>query len=136
MYCNNCGSKLEKEEVYCGNCGTKINQHIQVQENKIKLETNEEKKSANKLCIIAVILSVGSSVLLSIFNSNYKEIQKILSPILFLCKLTAIVIVIVTRVKYPNNVFAKVLMWILIIEIVSIILFSLFTMMVCNYFCS
>lgn len=107
----------------------------------IQIETPEEKRLGNKWSWISLIcfvggflINMGSPVLLGVldafFNVNNEMNEAIVtlsevaylicSGVSFLASIAALVIMIYVRVKYPQNVFGKVLMW------VYIVLFALY----------
>ena len=102
-------------------------------------ETPEDKKAAEKLCIISLIcMYAGPAVFGAMFygleylgESLGSEVVQYLSliPGILYCAswVAAIVLMIMARVKYPKNTFAKVLMWIYIgqaiLSVIAVILF-------------
>ena len=79
-----------------------------------------DKKAGNKFCIISLILLAVTGVIGSIdsYLSSYIDIPDSVTVILasfsVLCVIASIVFMIIARVKYRQNVFAKVLMWVYI----------------------
>ncbi len=92
-------------------------------------ETPEEKKNANRLCIISLVLYL-SPLIWGLFNSR---VSRLISGA---CSIAAIVLMIVARVKYPKNTFAKVLMWIyiafIILGVITLILAWIFLIEMIN----
>lgn len=92
-------------------------------------ETPEEKKNANRLCIISLVLYL-SPIIWGLFNSRGFGL------ISGACSIAAIVLMIVARVKYPKNTFAKVLMWIyiafFILGVITLILAWIFLIEIIN----
>lgn len=101
----------------------------------------EDKKKANRLCIISIILSfvlpVISSLALTftclamygdvanVMESGLADIYIVICGLCGITSLAGIILMIVARVKYPKSTFAKVLMWIyIVILILGIILFA------------
>ena len=80
---------------------------------KDKYISKEDNDKANMLCIIALLLYfVAPAVLGGLDVFLYKGTDGRffgISSISSLCGIAAIILVIVARVKYPNNTFAKVL---------------------------
>ena len=144
-YCNKCGNPIPEGAKFCTGCGNKL----QVTETKTTTNNNtpvdpEENKKANKLGIISVILYFGGPVLSYIFyiimyalttvsSSVYSEASTILYGLLTMvlgvlsigCRTTAYVFMIIMRVKYPNNTFGKVLMWVYIGLLITSIVFTI-----------
>lgn len=82
-------------------------------------ETPEEKKKANRLCLISAILLTLSFVtvlctfLIPSWDSSASEaVKNIAGFIVFGGGLVSLILMIVARSKYPKNHFAKILMWI------------------------
>ena len=142
MYCINCGTKIEDGNSFCTNCGTKVenveikkedtNNTTNVNSKKVSLETEEERKSAHTLCILSLVLYFGASIIGAIL-SLVAEPLAALSP---LSNLAGIVLMIVARVKYPNNTFAKVLMWVYISLIAISIILIVVIVVACTVACS
>ena len=124
-FCSECGNKLEEGSVFCTSCGNKLEEAPQVVNNAPQtadVESPEDKKKAHILCIISLILffapsvvNVGLSYLINTFSTAGLYTGYSLSG---LTSLVAIVLMIVARVKYPKNTFAKILMWIYIVLII------------------
>lgn len=101
----------------------------------------QNKKKANKLCWISLACAIGPWLLWMI-TDKLQELAGIGEVFRILCNianalsgigwLVAIVLMIYVRVKYPKNVFGKILMWLYIIVIILAILFFLFVMIMCS----
>ncbi len=108
----------------------------------------EENKRANILCVISLACEVVPmflngilSALLTVNGTWYvgdaqafmESIGSVLSGLLFIA---GIVLLIIVRVKYPKNVFGKVLMWVYIvigvIMLLLVIAAMVFLMVACN----
>lgn len=140
MNCYNCGNPLTGEEKMCSNCGafqSTVKQETVPVEVLLK-ETPEEKKKANMLCLISVILTVCPTIFVmitSVFNIKNNIITTIFGAITSVNNLAALVLMIVVRVKYPKNVFGKVLMWLYIITIVGGLILAIVFMISCAIMC-
>ena len=95
---------------------------------------DDETREANKLCIISLICYVVAPAIFGILSyiPGANIVSQILSTLAFL---TAIITMIICRVKYPNNKFGKVLMWVYIILTVIEFLFLLIAAVVLMAFC-
>lgn len=108
----------------------------------------EENKRANILCVISLACEVGpmflNGILSALLTVNgvwnvgdaqafMENIGGVLSGLLFIA---GIVLLIIVRVKYPKNVFGKVLMWVYIVIGVIMLLLMIaamvFLMVACN----
>lgn len=82
-------------------------------------ETPEDRHRAHILCFVSLGLLAGSwaigaisAVMLSRSEGDYADtIMELIYGVCGLCNLGAFVTMIVTRVKYPNSRFGKILMW-------------------------
>ena len=126
MKCKSCGKEVKKDSTFCSECGTKL------KEDNMKVEKlPDEKRIINSMsngtffCLLS---------LLSLFLSFFVRFAKIayLSRCYLLFSLTALVLCIYARVKYPRSTFAKVLLVIYIIFIVLIIAFIIFIIVACK----
>ena len=147
MKCNRCGEPLLTEDRFCTNCGTPIPtqpqmQTVQVNPNNMNNALADDNKKANTLCIISILCYMVIPVIvgaLTIFLSaltNDSSFTSLLSMISAPSRIAAFVLVIIARAKYPNNKFAKILMWVyisliiaafvLVIILVLLILFGVF----------
>ena len=146
MYCEKCGEKIKEGNFFCTNCGTpkKIINKVEVkEENKVEVAptvvvvnnaVDEDNKKANLLCTISVLLYfVGplAIFIIALFSSLIsRSLGSIISALSGATRIAAIVLMIVARVKYPNNTFAKVLMWIYIglaiLAAIFVVLFIVF----------
>lgn len=112
--------------------------------------TPEEKKQADKLCIVSMILMFAPMALMFIadiimgvlydtgvtdlyysLGSSY-AIESVLTFVVFGCGIAALVLMILVRVKYPQSVFGKVLMWLYIALAVLLVIFIAVTIMACG----
>lgn len=108
-----------------------------------KGETREEKKAAEKMCIISLICMYASPI---VFGTMFYGLESLgeslgsdiisylaLIPGLVYCLsgIAAIVLMIVARVKYPKNTFAKVVMWIYIGQAILSVVATILTIIFC-----
>ena len=156
MKCPKCGIELEEGLNFCTNCGTDLkakitNETIIKEENKIdSLKGSYELPNSDKninndsnntmlsqgnstssnddmptiLCIISLVLYFMGGTIIGMLP--------ILRGIGFLGPLAAIGIMIYVRVKYPNNLFGKVIMWIYIVFTILTIIGLVLLIMLCN----
>ena len=139
MFCSNCGTKLSENENFCTNCGKQmkvVETPQQVQVKKDIEETPEDKKNAHLLCIISLILTFASDIIAGIVSVIFPPLGSLLVEVAPLCNLAGLVLMIVARVKYPKNKFAKILMWIYIILFLLGILAVVLLFVACMYTCS
>ena len=126
-----------------------------------KIETIEEKKKANRLCIISILLFVCPIIFKYIFyfivsiyeqkigiNIQYDtyynfdaldNISRIFTVINLslnfigaLSMMSSFGVLIFIRVKYPLNIFAKVLMWLYISMFIVLTIFIIILIIACN----
>lgn len=104
----------------------------------------EDKKHANILCIISVLCffavpSVLAALMELIHNINYDiydVFDHIASSVSVASFIVAITLMILVRVKYPNSVFGKVLMWLYIAVIVLAVIGFFFLLAFIYILCS
>ena len=150
VFCSNCGTNNEIDSHFCGNCGKQLIQNnvtINEQGNSqyntnnddvINNQTNYNNDSeGNKLGIISLALYfVGSTLFLFISYLLPAGFRESFSALAGLCPTSGIVIMIVGRVKYPNNKFLKIVMWIIIgsiiLELIAFILFFIWCYITCS----
>ena len=87
------------------------------------------------LCIISLILFFGVSMISVALESVVKLSSNVMSVISSFCELAGIVLMIIARVKYPYNKFAKILMWIYIVLIVLGIICFIVMVFACSLAC-
>ena len=130
-----------------------MNPEYQQQMAKLK----EDDKKANTLCIISVLCTLVGYVLIPIFGgikvpdyltdslpgdftSFVENVRNATSAAVGLMawalQIAGFVIMIVARVKYPKNTFAKVLMWIYIVNVVISVIAVVLLVGTCIYIAS
>ncbi len=122
----------------------------------IQIETPEEKRLGNKWSWISLICAVGgflvnmgspvvlgvAGALSEVSDEMYEELSVlsevgllICSGVAFLASVAALVIMIYVRVKYPLNIFGKVLMWVYIVVIALYIITMAVIIIACAIAC-
>ena len=143
MFCEKCGSKLTPGDAFCTQCGAPIpetKKEVVVQ----SVEDPEDKKKANMLCTISLILKYGMGLIVGVTSGVFStiassstshtaisSINAVLASLSGIAGLGAFVLMIVVRVKYPKNTFGKVIMWIYIIELILSILAAIILIVAC-----
>lgn len=110
-------------------------------------DNEEDNKRANKLCIISLacvfaplIISAILMAIISALTDSYPAdavnfINNILGSVNTLAIIAGIALMIYVRVKYPKNIFGKVLMWLYIIiaalAVIVFILYMIFALVTC-----
>ena len=110
----------------------------------------EDKKQADKLCVISMILMfapmavifIKNIILGLLFDAGKEEIYyniassyvlgSILTFLMAGCGIAALVLMILVRVKYPQSVFGKVLMWLYIALVILVVVFIAVTIIACG----
>ena len=153
MFCIECGKKLVKNSKFCPNCGKEVEVKEAVVETPVAVaqpvvvqQPKDNNHLANVLCTISVSLYFGMPFVAFLFYcvtggimsygddftsamaSFFSSIIGILSS---LSTLAAYVLMIVARVKCPQNTFGKVLMWVYIALFVMGILTTIVLMVTC-----
>ena len=144
MYCNNCGNSCKNNDIYCDNCGHKLQNNILNYKNvnyqnsvssNLTTTSSENNNTANTLGTISLICLVLPFILDKIlipFSSEIKE--NIISSISGLLLLAGITLMIFVRIKYPNNILGKVIMWICILVFIFFIVCAFLVMIACFAF--
>ena len=139
MYCKNCGTKLDEDDLFCTNCGTAKNDKKEVVE-KVEIKNNEmsetDTKNANLLCILSLIFVFAFDMIAGIITVIIPPLGELLFSISPLANLTGLVLMIVARVKYPKSTFAKILMWVYIALFILAIVATVLIVAACFYTCS
>ena len=130
MKCDKCGYLLIEGDNFCRNCGKTITITPTVQQVNIPQQVpavkniKDDNGKANLLCVLSLLLYFLAPIIFIVIdivlallleNANYLGV----SGFSVLCRLAGFILMIVARVKYPNNMFAKVLMWIYIALIIA-----------------
>ena len=141
-YCRKCGTKIEEGSIYCYNCGSPLTQNTQqntIQNNSmnVNVQNQDNDKEGDILGIISLILYfAGSGLISAIIYFLPPNTRNYLSALGGLSPLASIVVMIVGRIKYPNNKLLKIAMWVIIIctliLIVSFIAIIVILFLVCT----
>lgn len=123
MYCSNCGKQCNEGAKFCEQCGNPINQITSQQQN---TQTKEATATSNMLTLIAFFL---------FFPAPFLCRQIGLSVLNGLFYLVGLTLLIYTRVKYPNNIWAKVLMWLVIIYFIIMVILGILLWITCIETC-
>ena len=127
-FCTKCGNKLEDIDKFCGKCGEPVPgaqtqtvdgnvQQVPVNPKNIPISPEDNKK-ANLLTLLCLGLNALVPVLIYLFNLIGID-YKIIEPFLGALPMASLAILIYVRVKYPKNIFSKV---VLILYIVGFII--------------
>ncbi len=156
MNCKNCGAPINDGEKFCGNCGIAVEEPQVAQEAKVVETTpvvqeqtqvqtqqpvqnntvDDPNGNANKLCIISLILCFGSSLISGVLTLLIPPLAKFFGMLAGLGPLAGVVLMIIARVKYPQNKFAKILMWVYIILIIIGIIGTILLVILCYTACN
>ena len=131
MFCTECGKKNANNTKFCPYCGKKAKETIvetqYITENVVE-KSQDNEQIANTLCTISVSLYFGMPVLtlmIYILTGGFMGysygssaiggfITSITSILSSMARIAAYILMIVARVKCPNNIFGKILMWVYI----------------------
>ena len=165
MFCSNCGSQVGDNEKFCKVCGTPVNvqsampmmQQTPVNQQPVSEQPvpasrrgrtygPQERRKANKLCIISLILGVVVPLVIGILlgmaenfglSANYTDYYSILLiselPI-SAAMIAGIVLMIVVRVKYSKSKFGLVLMIIYCVYLAVALIFFIIALSSCSDF--
>ena len=139
MFCKNCGKEMPEGNQFCIYCGTPIGDGL------VNPETNpqpsnpvvtDDDKEAKKLCIASLICMYGASLISGVLSYILPPLAPLFGTCAGLSPIAAIVLMIMARVKYPKNKFAKILMWVYIVQIILALILFIIIVVVCFYTCS
>lgn len=105
---------------------------------------NGDNKKVNILCWISLACLIVPFILTPVLRelvtvaddtvvaSVFRFLDSFLGVLSGIGHILGLVIMIYVRIKYPKNVFGKVVMWLYIIAIVLVVLFIILLMVLCN----
>ena len=132
-FCPSCGKENESNDMFCSNCGKSLNNNV-VDNN--TTNNNVDSSQGDKLGLISLLLYFGASLVFSIITLSLPEdVRNYFSALVGMCPLAGIVVMIVGRVKYPNNRLLKIVMWVIIISIILEIVLFIILVVVCYISC-
>lgn len=111
----------------------------------LQQSTPEDTAKGNLLALIGLGLNLAGIVLIVLLTLFSAALDTETEPSLYEClmvlpclaQIAAFILMIVTRIRYPDNTFGKVLMWVLIVEVIlavlAIIALIVFCAVACNY---
>ena len=137
-FCSKCGKANEMNFNFCDGCGTPLVQ-TNVNNNQQGV-VNEQKQIDEHNAIILGIISlvlyyVGGAIVLVISSLLPESARTFFSTVSGLCPLAGVITMIVGRIKYPNNTFLKVVMWVIIISIIFGIIVFILLFLMCYLTC-
>lgn len=134
MKCSKCGAEIVEGDIFCTGCGMPLGKTNNAAIYQDPTSRIDEKKKANNLCILSLLLYFASPIVLTMldifFSIIIKEATVVFSLLILMARIAGIVIMVVARIKYPNSTFAKVLMWIYIGLFIAGFLFFLIIMII------
>lgn len=107
----------------------------------------EDSRKANRLCILSLVCVLfpgaigflGEWNVISTVNEAVPGSMEILSNLMSwvsgIAFIAGIVLIIFVRVKYPQNIFGKVLMWVYIVAAIVIFAFIVLLILTCASAC-
>ena len=115
-YCTKCGTKIEEGSIYCYNCGSSLKENTQQITSQDNNQITNKDKEGDILGVISLILYfAGSGLISALIYFLPPNTRNYLSALGGLSPLASIVVMIVGRIKYPNNKLLKIAMWTIII---------------------
>ena len=136
--CNRCGMVNTMDAVYCSNCGGYLDSNMNMNSNmntnmnnnmNMNMNSNMnnsidiDKQKANNMATISALLFYLGAEVVGIISKIIPVIGDLIYDMRWLCSIAGIVIMIIGRVKYPDNKSLKVVMWAIIVTIAVIIIF-------------
>lgn len=136
MICKNCNTYNPDGQKFCSNCGMPLSIPEEVPEIPKEVQQPVQRDiNPNILCIASLGILIFNGVLERIVDAftHTSILYRVLSTINEMAPLVAIALVIIVRVKYPDNVFGKVLMWLYIVLFVALVVLLFSTIAACFY---
>ncbi len=125
MYCRNCGTKNLESDHYCRNCGNDLSKNELVNNNK-----EVSRKGGNTLALIAMIcffflpvLSYQGIKFIVQKNMDLEFILILLEWTMIISPMLSLVLIVIARIKYPQNGFSKLVLILMILTIIGFIIF-------------
>ena len=143
MKCEKCGIEGQLGDLYCKNCGAPLtnvsSQASSDQQSVTNQPTNKpaiDCNEGNKYSIIGFFLMSAVPLVLSEIAETYSKFKSIILTFASVSALIGFVLIIYTRIAYPNNTFAKVLLIIMIVNVVLMIVGFIILLIACDALCS
>ena len=141
MFCRKCGTKIEDGNKFCTNCGEQV--EFQNSNSQQTVENNSQAKPndidytpARNMCIASAVLTYLSGPLVIILSSILSPLEELLSMFGGLFPIAGIVLLIMTRVKYPDYKPAKILTWVYLISLIIGLIAFVILVVFCVWTCS
>ena len=138
--CTHCGAVNKIESHFCINCGSQLAQNntpFNTQPINNNIIISNEEKIGNRLGIISLLLYFVGSIIITFLSFFLPPgLNSAFSALSGFCPLAGLVVMIVGRIKYPNNKFLKITMWIIIICMILSLLAFIFIFIMCYISCS
>lgn len=163
MFCSNCGAQVGDNEKFCKACGTPVNVQAAapvmqpipdyqqpVPEQPVSAPKRgrtygpQERRKANRLCILSLILSVGVPLIMGILlglvenlglsANNYYSFLMIAEFPIAGAVIAGIVLMIVVRIKYSKSKFGLILMILYCVYLAVALLLFIFALSSCSDF--
>lgn len=131
MNCKKCGKEIDENSKFCKNCGTSV-----ISETNYKTENIENDSNANILCIFSLVLNYGIGLILEIITYKIGYRSNLIESLTGICYIMGLALLIIARVKYPKNKFAKIVMWLYIIMFIIGIIISIIIAITCTLACN
>ncbi len=117
--CNRCGMVNTMDAQYCSNCGEYLDSSMN---NSVNNDADMDKKKADNMATISALLFYLGAWVVAIISKIIPVIGDLLYNMRGLCSIAGIVIMIVGRVKYPDNKALKIVMWAIIVTIAVLVI--------------
>ena len=139
IFCGSCGTQNENDAKFCTKCGMQIiqnNNYINNNYSMVDNRVNNNSSMGTMLGIASLLLYFVAPYLVALIAAVFPaSFMDSFSSIAGLCPMSAIVIMIVGRVKYPANKLLKVVMWVIIVSIILVIICFVLFMIWCYVTC-
>lgn len=130
--CPNCGTRNNIISLYCSTCGKQLDKKNIINNTQNIINTNKNIINDKKGNILAIISFIICYIGISYVPFISTELTENNSIIIFICPLLGIVLMIFGRIKYPNNIYLKILMWLIIAGIIFHLMIYIFVTTFCS----
>lgn len=148
--CSKCGTVVDADSKFCINCGEKLDINTDVNTSIVSVdnvdsnnnqsipqnEINNDDSNATILGIVSLALFFLGSTIFGFLSTMFPFAGMFISNLSGLCPLAGLSVMIFGRIKYPENKFLKIVMWIIIISIIVVVVGFISFCIWCFVMCS
>lgn len=140
-FCGKCGNELKADSKFCPSCGEKVIDEVKEVKEVKPVVSTPPTSGGNVFGILALCLYFGTYLVYGLlygllYTYDYDSVLfRYLSSAAGTLPIAGIVFMIIGRVKYPNNKFLKVVMWIIIVAAIITCIAAVIFLVTCFASC-